>query len=120
MDQIIKPLDDEFDTYQAEKAQREAAENAAKDAEMAKREDVYKQQRAEAFRARVAARMPHLKAIAACIDRYETSIDETDGKLIVGGVDVLYNLDFVDNSQWRRGSKPTIVVRPMTYHNRPR
>src|SRR5271157_2735159 len=110
MDQIIKPLDDEFDTYQAEKAQREAAENAAKDAEMAKREDVYKQQRAEAFRARVAARMPHLKAIAACIDRYETSIDETDGKLIVGGVDMIYILDF--EGHWQHAKSAVITVRP--------
>src|SRR5271166_4054263 len=100
MDQINKTLDDEFDTYRAEKAQREAAEKAAKDAEIAKREDVHKQQYAEAFRARVAAKMPHPKAIAACIDRYETSIDEVNGKLMVGGIDVIYNLDFEDYSQW--------------------
>src|SRR5271157_2731724 len=115
MDQIIKTLDDEFDTYQAEKAQREAAEKVAKDAEMAKREDAYKQERAEAFRARVAARMPHLKAIVACIDRYETSIDETDGNLIVGDINVTFNLEFVDSrphSRWQHAKSAVITVRP--------
>src|SRR5271157_537271 len=117
MDQINKTLDDEFDAYQAEKAQREAAEKAAKDAERAKREDAYKQQQAEAFRARIASKMPHLKAIAACIDRYETSIDEVNGKLIVGGVDVTYNLNFEDSrphSRWQHAKSAAIIVRP--YH----
>src|SRR5271166_6295543 len=129
MNQIIKTDWDVVDAYQAEKAQREAAEKAAKDAEMAKleaayqqQEAAYQQQQAEAFRARVASKMPHLKAIAACIDRYETSIDESNGRLMVGGFDMIYTLEFVDprpHSRWQHARSAAITVRPQRHGDRP-